>query len=133
MKMFTLEEVQKQAEDMEVKWTKTVGPSWSDNTRTQYCPLHGASLFTEDCLPRNWFKQATCAWWADFQITMKEARRVKEQYGDKVRFEPAWYAEDGRQMLFFLELNDIIKWLYESKRFDFLRKGKNESNQEQHG
>ena len=105
---------------LEVEITLQVGSSHSGHSRCIYKPFHGLRFLCEEHFPYNIFKDPTFWYHADFIYTLGEVKALEDKHGKAaVRWEEAWYGEDGQYMVFFNTMELLVEHLFVLKRFDF--------------
>jgi hypothetical protein len=120
MKNLQLADLFDELPDLEVEMTLRVGTSHSGHSRCIYKPFHGLRFLCEEHFPYNFLKDPTFWYHADFIYTLEEVKALEQKHGkDAVRWEEAWYGEDGQYMVFFNTMELLVEHLFALKRFDF--------------
>jgi hypothetical protein len=120
MKNLQLADLFDELPDLEVEMTIRVGSSHSGYGRCIYKPFHGLRFLCEEHFPYNILKDPTFWYHADFIYTLGEVKALEQKHGkDAVRWEEAWYGEDGQYMVFFNTMELLVEHLFALKRFDF--------------
>jgi hypothetical protein len=120
MQTLQLDDLLGQLPALEVETMLQVGPTHSWHSRCIYKPFHGLRFLCEEYFPHNVFKEPTFWYHADFIYTLKEAKDLEHRYGkDVIRWEEAWYGEDGQYMVFFSTMGLLVEHLFVLRRFDF--------------
>jgi hypothetical protein len=120
MKNLQLADLFDELPDLGVEMRLQVGSSHSGHSRCIYKPFHGLRILCEEHFLYHIFKDPTFWYHADFIYTREEVKALKKKYGkDAVRWEKAWYGEDGQYMVFFNTMVLLVEHLFALKRFDF--------------